>query len=390
MGEHTDVQDGITLGVGIDLRSAVAIARREDDRILVASDLVDDRAETTLGSLAETARLDAATPAERSDWKSYVLGTVWASLVAARGDEAQLGDTARELFAEAHDRSFTGTGLDVFVTTDVPIGAGLAASASMCGAISSALDELWDFRFTTAQLAAIGHTAENGAVLAPTGLSDHFTVLSARPRCAVFFDARGNDAFPIELPESIGIRLRALVVDTRETHRNWTAEFAERLRSCASAAEAIGVQTLREARLEELEAARDRMSDTDFRRARHVMTEIQRTLALTRSLRADEGAGSAQLFSESNASQRDDFGIFTERTTFTSELLLHLDAAAVRLSGAGVGGSLLALVPIEAVDHVRQVVVEAYREHGWETPHIFELAPCDGPRNETVAARRTA
>ncbi|KAB1660259.1 hypothetical protein F8O01_02700 [Pseudoclavibacter chungangensis] len=367
-GDHTDEHDGLSLAFAIGIRSAVAVRRRDDDRVVIATDLTDERADTDLATIASH---DAT-----ADWRSYPIGTIRAALEHGRDDEADDSD------ADDSPARVAATGLDIFLSTDLPVGGGLSSSASVCAAVGIALDELWALGLSRGEIAALGRTAEQTAAGAATGLADHATVLFAEPERAVFYDARGDDADLIEMPELDAHQLVPLVVVTGEHHRNWSGAIAERLADGVTVAEELGCQSLREVRSEELEAAKDRLEPRQYRRARYIVGEIARTLELTRVLRTEGPREIGPILRDSQASLRDDFEVSTERIDRTVEWAQGAGALGARITGAGLGGSVFVLAPESDVGAIVAALERGYREHGWKDPHVVRVAPSAGARRD--------
>ena len=365
-GDHTDLQDGVAFGFAIDERSAVAVARRDDGRITIATDLADERATAELDSLDPAVGMD--------DWKAYPLGMVWAVV-----------QHARDAAADAGDEGQVGTGLDMYLSTDLPIGGGLASSASICAALGVALRDVWELPLGLMQLADLGRQTEVHAAGASTGIADHVTVLHAVDHRDVFYDVRGRDVSVIQAHMTPESDLVALLVGTGETHRNWAESFTERQEACRRVAAALDVQTLRETNLAAVDGLRGldgTVSDTDLRRARHVVTEVQRTLELTRLLRTEGATSIGPVLRASQASLRDDYGVSTERINATCELAEAMGAVAARMSGSGLGGSVFVLLhaPLEAA--FRTEVTALYTERGWPEPFVRCVSASGGARRE--------
>lgn len=373
-GDHTDLQDGLSLAFAVDERTAVAVARRDDGAITVATDLTDERASASLATLRPGD--------DMAGWRAYPLGMVWAVVEHGRAaSSAAAGASDADAGAPA-DTAVVGTGLDVFLSTDLPIGGGLASSASICAAVGLALRDLWRLDLSNATLARLGNETEVHAAGAATGIADHVTVLEARAGNDVFYDVRGRDASSIGRTSPDDDGLVSVLVETGETHRNWSSEFRDRQEACTRVAAALDRQTLREVRPDELEAAAGRLDPVDLARAHHVLTEIQRTLELTRLLRTEGAAPIGPLLRASQASLRDDFGVSTERIDVTCELAEHLGALGARMSGTGLGGSVYALLPAECEAEYLASVVELYRERGWGDPRPRRVAATDGARRD--------
>ncbi|WP_185714938.1 galactokinase [Gulosibacter macacae] len=363
MGDHTDIEDGITYGFTYEARSAVAVRLRDDDQISIRTDLTDEQVETTLAEL---------TPPTEHSWKDYPLGVIWAmrNWLADRPADDE-GATPR-----------TATGLDLFITTDVPIGGGLASSASLCAALTVALNELWDLDVDRYRLARFGHEVENVYIGASAGMSDHVTVLSGDEDHDVFFDARGGDVSLIDVPALAAEGFAPILIESGETHRNWAGTVNDRHEACQRVSRTLGLQALREMDADDLQAAAERVDPVDFQRARYIVTEIQRVLDFTRLLRTEGASAVGRLFTESQQSLRDDFEVSTKRVDTICEIALAAGATGARMTGSGFGGSVFALVPLEHVDQLRSMLAEAYAEYGWEGLEIYEAHSSPGARRD--------
>ncbi len=361
MGDHTDLEDGLTFGYAHPARSAVAMSRREDQVVRVVTDLTSEQVETTLSEI---------TPQNDPSWRDYPLGTIWSvcnHIVAVQ---------------EADDAAFTGpTGLNIFVTTDLPIGGGLASSASICGAISLALNHVWDLGLSNHQLAKFGYQVENEYIGASTGMSDHVTVLCAERGKDVFYDSRGSDVSLIVGPDTDEEGLKQILVETGQVHRNWERVVVDRHEACTRVAKTLGYQYLREAQHDEIDEA-DHIDEVDRRRARYVIGEIQRVLDLVRLVRTEGAQATGHLFNDSQHSLREDFEATSERVDLTTELALASGAIGARMSGSGFGGSVYVLIPAEHEAQFRETLAAAYSEYGWDAPKVYEISSSDGPRRD--------
>ncbi len=106
-----------------------------------------------------------------------------------------------------------------------------------------------------------------------------------------------------------------LVIDTHVKHAHATGGYGERRRECEQGARLLGVASLRDATLPQLEAARDTLGDVVYRRVRHIVTENQRVLDTVATLRAQGPLAIGELLNASHASMRDDFEISVPDST---------------------------------------------------------------------------
>ena len=146
IGEHTDYNDGYVLPFAIDRRTTADIAPRQDRVIRVASSFEPDA--------VHELSLDELSPDAMDGWSAYVFGIAWA---------------LREQAGVSLDGR---TGFDVFIDSDVPVGAGLSSSAAIECGVALAFTDLWDLGLDRKTLARVGQYSENHAVGAPTGIMD--------------------------------------------------------------------------------------------------------------------------------------------------------------------------------------------------------------------------
>jgi galactokinase len=352
IGEHTDYNAGFVLPFAIDRRIHAALALRDDGGVRVSSSLADGIGE---------ARLDGLSPAA-ADWAAYPLGVAWG-----------LGQVGAELARLP--------GFDVHFVSEVPAGAGLSSSAALEASLAVALNEAWRLGLDGRGLVAATHLAENDFVGAPTGILDQSAALLSRPGAALFLDCRDGSSSPVDLRlDESG--LAVLVIDTKVKHEHVSGGYAARRAACERAARVLGVPALRDVTLPELLAARGRLDDETFRRARHVVTEDQRVLDTVEVLRTDGPAGIGPLLSASHRSMRDDFEISTPELDLAVETALEHGAAGSRMTGGGFGGSAIALTPLRALQAVRDAITRAFSERGYRAPEMFVARPSAGARRD--------
>jgi len=353
IGEHTDYNDGFVFPFAIDRRTAVALGDRDDRVVRVASSFAPEPVEV---------HLDELTPDAVDGWAAYPLGVAWA-----------LGEFGAEL---EHVR-----GVDLYITSSVPIGAGLSSSAAIECAVALALDEHWGLGFDRPTLAKVGRLAENRVVGAPTGIMDQSASLLGEADAGVFLDCRSLDADVIPLGFAAN-GLSVLVIDTKVEHAHASGGYAARRASCEAGARALGVESLRDVRPADLPRAQDLLDDETFRRVRHVVTEDQRVLDTVRTLR-EQGPGAIGPFLDaSHVSMRDDFEISVPELDLAVETAQAHGAVGARMTGGGFGGSAIALVADDLVPAVSQAVLAVFAERGYREPSVFTVHPSQGARRD--------
>ena len=360
IGEHTDYNDGFVLPFAIPQRAAAAVRARADGAIRVVSTLGGDPVEVPLAALAEM--FPTAGALTVPEWAAYPLGVAWA---------------LREL-------GVPGSGVDIALASDVPIGAGLSSSAAIEGATAAALNELWGGRRQPAELAAVGRRAENEAVGAPTGIMDQMAAMLGTAGHALFLDCRSlaHEPVPFDV-EAAG--LAVLVIDTRVKHAHSTGGYGERRAECERGAAALGVPALRDVQVAELGRASSVLDDVTLRRVRHIVTEDQRVLDTVELLRAEGPRAVGELLTASHASMRDDFEISVPELDAAVDAALHAGALGARMTGGGFGGAAIALVEADALSEVAAAVRAAFARAGFGAPSLFPVLPARGPAREHPA-----
>jgi galactokinase len=349
IGEHTDYNDGFVLPFAIDRHTVMAVRQRDDRVVKVASAFTDEQVEVSL---------DELTPELISGWSAYPLGTIWAA-----------GSFGADLDAVR--------GLEVYLVTDIPVGAGLSSSAALESVVAVAVNELWQLGFDRQTLAKIGQRSENVVVGAPTGIMDQSAVLLGKPDSAVLLDCRSLDSsvVPLGLHDE---ELAIVVTDTRVEHEHATGGYAARRASCEKGAAALGVLSLRDLDRSDLARAQAVLDDETFRRVRHIITENERVLELVQTLNQHGAGAVGELLDASHTSMRDDFEISVPELDLSVEVARTAGAIGARMTGGGFGGSSIALIHRSRVDALREAQLAAFAAAGYRAPVVFEVTPSEG------------
>ncbi|HEU4896552.1 MAG TPA: galactokinase, partial [Actinomycetota bacterium] len=191
-------------------------------------------------------------------------------------------------------------------------------------------------------------------------------------------DTRSLATEQVPLPlEAAGLCL--VVIDTRAGHRLVDGAYADRRAACEAVAAVLGVPALRDATLEQVEAA-EALGDPGRRRARHVVTENARVLAAVELLRAGELDRLGPLLLASHASLRDDYEVSSPELDTAVEAAMEAGAAGARMTGAGFGGSAIALVEDRLAGAVGDQARQAFAAAGFGPPEITTVVASDGAR----------
>ena len=348
IGDHTDYNDGFVLPMAIDRHVVIAA-----DRSSAASRIHSSAFDETATIAAPSIRAPDDGPAH---WSHAVAGVV----ELARCSERDPGQ------------------FDAWIESTVPVASGLASSAALEVATATLVEALTGRGWPVPIKARVCQQAEHIYAGVPCGIMDQFVVAGATGGHAMLLDCRTLDTSPIPLsPAAIAV----MIIDTRSPRELAEGTYAARRDECAQAAAALGTEVLRDVTLPELEAARDRLSDIQFRRARHVISENARTLEFAAAANAGDWMTAGTLMMQSHDSLAGDFAVTVPALDSTVALAGVLGRRAgvfgARMTGAGMGGSVVALVDPAAADDIASRLLEACTAASGVAPAIM-VTPATG------------
>ncbi len=348
IGEHTDYNDGFVLPFAIDKQVVVAGGRRDDGVLRVTSLQEDEPVEAAVAELA---------PGSVDGWAAYAVGVAW----VMRESGQRVG------------------GAELVLDGDVPPGSGLSSSAALECSVGIALDDLYGLSQPALERGLQAQRAENDYVGMPCGVMDQLTSALGAAGRAMFLDTRSLEVELLPLdPHAAGLRL--LTIDTRVKHALTDGPYADRRRACETAAADLGVRALRDVTTDGLDEALSRLDEERGRRVRHIVLENARVLDVAALLRRGDIAEIGPLLTASHASLRDDYEVSAPELDAAVDAALAGGALGARMTGAGFGGSAIALVPADRVDEVVAAVGKAFADRGFRPPVTFEAVPSDGAR----------
>jgi galactokinase len=210
---------------------------------------------------------------------------------------------------------------------------------------------------------------------------DQFTSIFARKDHALLLDCRARTVTQVPMTDP---DVTVLILNTHVRHKLAESEYAHRRSECETAARLLQKPALRDVSLKELKAAAKRMDPVVFKRARHVITENQRTLLAAKAIHAGDWSAVGRLMYESHASLRDDFQVSSPELDAAVEIARGLgDKEGVigcRMTGAGFGGCAVMLVQTGAVLSITRKLGDAYERKLNSQATIFSSRPADGAR----------
>jgi galactokinase len=316
----------------------------------VASSFSDEIVEIPLTNISKSAV---------SGWSAYPLGVAWALVQAGAKP----------------------TGFDLYVDSDVPVGAGLSSSAAIECSVAMALNDLWQADLDRAALAKIGQRAENEIVGAPTGIMDQTASLFGVIDHAVFLDCRSlvAEAIPLGLKQN---SLAIVVMDTKVSHRLVDGGYAARRDACEQGASQMGVSSLRDLGVSDLAKAETILDPLVYKRVRHVVTENARVLETVELLKSSGPKSIGDLLYASHESMRDNFEISIDELDLAVETAMSVGAVGARMTGGGFGGAAIALIDASKIETLKNEVAKAFEARGFKKPELFSVLADAGAKRE--------
>ncbi|EHB10766.1 Galactokinase [Heterocephalus glaber] len=340
IGEHTDYNQGLVLPMASE---GPAVAALELVTLLVGSPRTDRLVSllTTSKDADEPQRLQFPLPtAQRSlepgipRWANYVKGVI------------------------QHYPASPLPGFSAVVVSSVPLGSGLSSSASLEVATYTFLQQLCPDSGAVAARARVCQRAEHSFAGVPCGIMDQLIALLGQKGHALLIDCRSLETSLVPLSDP---KLAVLITNSNVRHSLGSSEYPLRRRQCEEVARALGKESLREVRLEELEAGRELVSKEGFQRARHVVGEIQRTAQAAAALSRGDYRTFGRLMVESHHSLRDDYEVSCPELDQLVEAALSVPGVyGSRMTGGGFGGCTVTLLEASAAACAMQHMQEQY------------------------------
>ena len=343
IGEHIDYSEGFVLPFAILNRTYAAIARNNSSIVRIASQqrkshiLAIDIADVKPGSAGE--------------WERYVLGVIWSLEISE--------------------------GIDILIDGHVPAGAGLSSSAALECSVAIALNRLFELGHSVQELARAAQRAENEYVGVPCGIMDQSVSLMATEGSALLLDCRdlSTQSIPFDVA-SQGLEL--LIIDTQAHHALIDGGYAERRASCESVAAKFAIPSMRNLSIETLELRHNELSETEYLRARHAVTEINRVMQAVDALNNKDFIALGKLINQSHASLRDDYTVSCPELDTAVDAANKAGALGARMVGGGFGGSAIALIKAQDMESVKSSIKQAFASQSFKPPRFFTSLPSSG------------
>lgn len=347
IGEHTDYNDGFVLPCAINYQTMTAAAKRNDRIIrVVAADYNHDCDEFSLDQ--------EITFLPEKMWANYIRGVIKFLL----------------------QRGFSFNGCDIAVSGNVPQGAGLSSSASLEVVIGQTVKELYQLKISQQDIALNGQQAENQFVGCNCGIMDQLISACGDEGHALLIDCRSLDLFPISIPDDLVV----MIINSNKQRGLVGSEYNTRRQQCEEAAQRFGVNALRDVSYDEFLQKQHLLTPLVAKRAKHVISENERTLAAAKALTENDLSMLSQLMEQSHISMRDDFEITVKEIDTLVDIVKSVlgTQGGVRMTGGGFGGCVVALMQQKFVQPVMEAVEKQYSKATGLQADIYVCQPSAG------------
>ncbi len=346
IGEHTDYNGGFVFPGAIDKVIMAEIKPTDTNKVRVYSVDIDEYAEFGLNE----------EDAPRQQWARYIFGV------------------CREIIK----RGGKVGGFDAVFAGNVPLGAGLSSSAALESCFAFALNDMFnDNKIDKFELAKIGQSTEHNYCGVNCGIMDQFASVFGKKDHLIRLDCRSleYEYFPFKLD---GYKL--VLVDSKVKHELVDSPYNKRRASCEHVAQVLGVETLRDAELADLENVKDKISEEDYNRAKYVIEEKQRVLDVCDALQRGDYDTVGDRMYKTHEGMSKLYEVSCVELDYLNDLAKECGVTGSRIMGGGFGGCTINLVKDELYDNFIAVAKEKFAAKYGHEPQVYDVIVSDGAR----------
>lgn len=346
IGEHTDYNGGFVFPGAIDKVIMAEIKPTGTDKVRVYSVDIDEYAEFGLKE----------EDAPRQQWARYIFGV------------------CREIIK----RGGKVGGFDAVFAGNVPLGAGLSSSAALESCFAFALNDLFnDNKIDKFELAKIGQSTEHNYCGVNCGIMDQFASVFGKKDHLIRLDCRSleYEYFPFKLD---GYKL--VLVDSKVKHELVDSPYNKRRASCEHVAKVLGVETLRDAEIADLEKVKDSISEEDYNRAKYVIEEKQRVLDVCDALQRGDYETVGDRMYKTHEGMSKLYEVSCVELDYLNDIAKECGVTGSRIMGGGFGGCTINLVKDELYDNFIATAKRKFAEKYGHEPQVYEVIVSDGAR----------
>ena len=350
IGEHTDYNLGLALPAAISKYIAAVVGKRNDRKIHLKSLSKRYDVEVDLDNISNT---------PENGWGNYPLG-IFATLIK-RGHKLPFG-------------------LNIVYQSNVPIASGLSSSAAVLNLTGLIATDMYGLNYKPEEIALLAHQSETEFNGLQCGVMDEFAIALGKKDKCILLDCKDN-SFEYK---NVDFKDYSLAVIVSNVKRNLVVSpYNTRVEECKKAVDLLkphfSIDSLSELKPSDLDKCKEIIKDdVIYRRVRHIVSENQRVRDFVEASNKGDVAKMAQILNESHESLRDDYEVTGEYLDYIHEISLKYGALGERMTGAGFGGSSIALIKKDNFEDFKEKVIRDYEHKFGFDPLIFLADICDG------------
>jgi len=350
IGEHIDYNGGFVFPCAISYGTYGIAQKREDRLVHVYSE--------SFSNHMYTFSLDELSKDKNDAWADYIKGSI------------------KALSVHGYDIPY---GIDLYLTSTMPMGAGLSSSASLEMLIITVFDHIFSLNISLKEKVLLGKYAENKFVGVNSGIMDQFAVVAGKKDHAMLLntDTLAYEQIPLILKD-----YTLLIANTNKKRGLADSKYNERYAECQTSLNLLKpiyqIHHLCELSEEKLHEIQSVLDSTLYRRTKHVIREQARTIRSAEALKKDDLLMFAKLMNESHNSLRDDYEVTGIELDTLQEALLSSGAIGARMTGAGFGGCVISIIPTHLITEVKRNANHVYKEKIGYEPTFYEVLPSEG------------
>jgi galactokinase len=350
IGEHIDYNGGYVFPCALSYGTYGIAAKRDDRKIKVFSN--------PFSKEIYTFDLDRLVKDPKNSWADYIKGSI--KVIVDKGYEIPYG-------------------IDLYIEGTLPVNAGLSSSSSLELLIIFIFDHLNNLNMSRPEMAILGKDVENKFIGVNSGIMDQFIIATAKKDHAILLN---TETLAYEQVPVLLNTYSLLIVNTNKQRGLAESKYNERYQECQDALAILqpkfGIKNLCSLSNEQLLASKDLLSETVYRRTRHVQSEQQRTILSAKALKAGQIKEFANLMTASHKSLKDDYEVTGIELDTLVDALLESGAVGARMTGAGFGGCVVAIVETDFLESIIKQTRSIYTKHIGYEPSFYNVVPEDG------------
>lgn len=340
IGEHTDYNNGFVMPLAINMGTTVAIAPRDDTKINVYSKNLDQLDRFDLHHFSNS---------EHSQWCRYIGGML-------------------SLIQQSTKEITKIKGADIYISSNLPIGAGLSSSASLTVVLGYAYATLYQLKLSKTDIAKLAQQVEHQYIGTLCGIMDQMVCASAREHHALLIDCQSLNAehIPFNLTD-----VSLMICDSNVKHNLAESAYNKRRESCEKVAKIFNINSLRELTIEQLMTSKDLLDIESLQCAKHVVNENHRVLQAANAMKNADWLTLGKLMYASHNSLQYDYQVSCDELDYLVELsIAYSGVYGARMTGGGFGGCTIHLVQDHVIDDYQQYLKSAYYKRFNKAPNF--------------------